>query len=237
MRPEIYVAEVDSLIERLARELSAEYARASAGRGFCAVAIPGGSVAVQGFAILAALPLDWRRTHFFWADERAVPPSDAESNYEVAKTLWLDPAGVPGESIHRMPADSPDLTVAADAYGAELTRVLGTPPRLDLVLLGVGPDGHVASLFPGHAALSEERALVLPITDAPKPPRRRLTLTLPVLTGAERVVVMAFGDSKAGAIREAIEDEESALPVALALRRAKRSLMLVDTGAARMIQR
>jgi 6-phosphogluconolactonase len=90
----------------------------------------------------------------------------------------------------------------------------------------------VASLFPGHSAVLEERQMVVPVVDAPSPPARRLTLTLPILARAERVVVMAFGEAKAGAIQAAIEAGDSALPAALLLRRAGRSLVLVDEGAA-----
>lgn len=232
MRLEVRVAELDALLDELAVDFSGEVARATARRGFLSVALPGGSVATRGFPVLAALPLPWDRVHFFWVDERAVPPSDPESNYAVAHALWLDPAGVPPGSIHRMPADDPDLAAGAVAYGRELTRVLGEPARLDFVLLGVGPDGHVASLFPGHPALSEERRMVVPVMDAPKPPARRLTLTWPVLAGAERVVVVAFGESKARAMQEAIERRDSSLPVARVLRRAGRSLVLVDEAAA-----
>jgi 6-phosphogluconolactonase len=90
----------------------------------------------------------------------------------------------------------------------------------------------VASLFPGHSALSDDRRMVVPVVDAPKPNVRRLTLTLPVLAGAERVVVMAMGESKAGAMQESIERPDSSLPVALVLQRAERSLVLVDEAAA-----
>jgi len=231
MRPELYVAEVDALVERLARDLSAEYTRAIAERGVFAMALPGGSVAARAFPALATLPLDWGRTHFFWVDERAVPASDSESNYATARTLWLGPARVPAESVHRMPADRPDLAGAAVAYSQELTRVLGAPARMDFVLLGVGQDGHVASLFPGHAALSDA-GLVVAVADAPRPPSGRLTLTLPVLAQAARVVVMAFGQSKAAVIQEAIEHERSSLPAARVLQQANRPLVLADKGAA-----
>jgi 6-phosphogluconolactonase len=130
-----------------------------------------------------------------------------------------------------MPADQADLKAAAAAYGEELVRVLGKTPRLDLLLLGVGPDGHVASLFPGHSALSEEHRLALPIVDAPKPPPRRLTLTLPILTSAERVIVMALGESKAAIMREALRQKDAQLPVSLVLRRAHRPLVLLDEEA------
>jgi 6-phosphogluconolactonase len=224
--PEVYTGATGSLIERLADEFSREAARAIDRRGFFAVAIPGGSVAVGGFPALAALPIDWRRTHFFWVDERAVPPDHPESNFAVAQTHWLGPAHVPAESIHRMPAEGPDLAAAAVTYGEELTRVLGARPRLDFVLLGVGLDGHVASLFPGHAALLEEERLVVPVMDAPKPPARRLSLSMPMLTEAERVLVVAFDGSKADVIQEAVERKDSWLPVALVLRRARRPMVL-----------
>ena len=125
-----------------------------------------------------------------------------------------------------MHADGPDLKAAAVAYGEELVRVLGKTPRLDLLLLGVGPDGHVASLFPGHSA-----RLALPIVDAPKPPPRRLTLTLPMLTSAERVIVMALGESKAAVMPEALRPKDAQLPVSLVLRRAQRPLVLLDEEA------
>lgn len=235
MTCEVYAAEPDELLERLGREFSSEAGRAIGRRGFVAIALPGGSVAVTCFPSLAALPLDWPRTHFFWVDERAVPASDPESNYALARDLWLERAGVPDASIHRMPADRPDLTAAAAAYAEELTSVLGAPARLDVVLLGVGPDGHVASLFPKHHALTEERARVTVVLDAPKPPPRRLTLTLPALAEAERVVVVAFGDSKAEALREAIERDDSPLPLARLLRRARRPLVLADRAAAGLL--
>ena len=232
IRSEVYVGTLDALLERLANDFRTEAERATARRGFCAVALPGGSVAVHGFSALAALPLDWDQVHFFWVDERAVPPSDPESNYGVAHTEWLEPARVPMQSIHRMLADDPDLAAAAVAYDEELARVLGRPARLDFVLLGVGPDGHVASLFPEHSALMDDRRRVVPVVDAPKPPARRLTLTLPVLAAAERVVIMAMGESKAGAMQESIERADSSPPVALVLQRAKRSLVLLDEAAA-----
>jgi 6-phosphogluconolactonase len=131
-----------------------------------------------------------------------------------------------------MPAEAPDLERAAAAYADEMARVLGTPPRLDLVLLGVGPDGHVCSLFPRHPLLREERLWVAAVEDAPKPPRRRLTLTLPALKAAELVVVAALGRAKARAVRAALDDPGSSLPLALVTRQARRVLYLLDAEAA-----
>jgi 6-phosphogluconolactonase len=231
MRPDVLVAPVKQLLDRLAADVSVEAAYARSRRGLFAMALPGGSVGVHGFPVLATVLFDWDITHIFWADERAVPASSPDSNFGLADSLWLRKSGATPSSIHPMNADSPYLSVAAAAYGDELVRVLGKTPRLDLVLLGVGPDGHVASLFPGHAALSEEHQLAMPIVDAPKPPPRRLTLTLPMLTSAERVVVMALGESKAAVMQEALERKDSSLPVSLVLRRASRPLVLLDEEA------
>ncbi len=232
MLPEIIVDELANLVDRLAALFEADGRRALAGRGSFAVALPGGSVATSFFPRLARLPLDWSRTDFFWGDERAVAPSHPESNFGLARSLWLDAASVPAERIHRMEADAPDLEHAAAAYGDELVRVLGASPRLDFVLLGVGPDGHVCSLFPGHPLLREERRLVMPVRDAPKPPPLRLTMTLPLLAAADHVVIAALGRAKAGALRDALDVPGSSLPVALLARRARRVTFLLDPDAA-----
>ena len=237
MRPEIHVDQAPGLARRLSRLFEEEAARARARRGRCAIALPGGSVAGIFFPDLARAQCDWSRTAFFWGDERAVPPADPESNYGLARALWLEPAGVPAPNVHRMPADDPDLERAARSYEHVLAGALGTPPRLDLALLGVGPDGHVCSLFPGHPLLGERERRVAATFDAPKPPPRRLTLTLPTLWDAELVVVAALGEAKAAVLREALEDAASALPMALALRGARRAVVLMDPPAARLLSR
>ena len=231
MGPDVLVGDADRIRDALVRDFRTEATRALAGHGVFSVALPGGSVAVNTFFALSSLELDWQRLHFFWADERAVDPSDPESNYGTARRTWLEPARIPAHAIHRMQADSGDLDRAAASYSDELARLLGSPPRLDYVLLGVGPDGHVASLFPGHAVLAEESRWVAAVLDAPKPPPRRLTLTMPVLANAARLVVVAYGTSKAAVLRDAIERPDSTLPVALVLRRAKRPLVLADSKA------
>ena len=231
MRPDVLVAPVKQLLDRLAADISVEAAHARSRRGLFAMALPGGSVGAHGFPVLATVLFDWDVTHVFWVDERAVPASSPDSNFGLADSLWLRKSGASLSSIHPMYAGTSDLQAAASAYGDELVRVLGKAPRLDVVLLGVGPDGHVASLFPGHTALSEEHQLAVPVVDAPKPPPRRLTLTMPMLTGAELVIVMALGESKAAVMQEALERKDSSLPVSLVLRRASRPLVLLDEDA------
>jgi 6-phosphogluconolactonase len=232
---DVHASDRAGLLLALARDFTIEAPRAIAARGFFAVALPGGSVATNCFPALAALPVNWSQVQCFWVDERAVAPSDPESNYAVAQKLWLMPAAVPAASIHRMPADLPDLDAAAIAYAQDLTRALGSPARLDFVLLGVGPDGHVASLFPQHPVLTLDDRLVAAVNDAPKPPPRRLTLTMPILAGAERVVVVAFGEEKAEALREALERHDSPQPLARLLRQTKRPLVLADRAAASLL--
>jgi 6-phosphogluconolactonase len=229
----VVVDETPRLAEVLAAILESEAAEAMAARSSCAIALSGGSIAPALFPRLAQARVDWSRTDFFWVDERAVAPDHADSNYGAARGLWLEPASVPAARVHRMPADGPDLAAAAALYERQLAACLGIPPRLDLALMGVGPDGHVASLFPGHALLHETARWVAAVEDAPKPPPRRLTLTLPVLAASRHVVVAAFGPEKAEAIREALEAPASSLPLAVLLRRAERSTVLLDPAAAR----
>ena len=233
--PEICVADRSTLVDRLVHEFQVESQHALRKRERFAVALPGGSVAVTCFEALARVPVDWHKVQFFWIDERAVPATDPESNFRLAQSLWFDVAGVPSGNTHRMPADDPELARAASSYEAELIRCLGQPVRLDFVLVGVGPDGHVASLFPGHPAGRDEQHLVTGVWDAPKPPPRRLTLTMPVLTAARRVVVVAFGTSKAEALSRGVDQPDAHTPLAVLLRRSSRALVLVDKEAGSLL--
>jgi 6-phosphogluconolactonase len=228
---DIVIDEVPALGERLARLLEDEARQAQSARGRFTLAVPGGTTAAQLFPRLADAAVDWTRTDFFWVDERVVPATHPQSNYGLAASLWLWPAGVPSARVHPMPTDDPDLARAARRYVLELERAAGTPPQLDVVILGMGPDGHVASLFPGHAAL-EADAAVVGVSDSPKPPPRRITLTLPALAAARRLVIPAFGASKADAVHEAVENPDSPLPVARTARRAQRVVFLLDPAAA-----
>jgi 6-phosphogluconolactonase len=206
-------------------------------RGRFAVAIPGGSV-LRAFApALAAAAVDWPCLDVFWCDERAVPTADPESNYGLASRLWLSRLSGVGPRVHPMPVDATDLDHAAAEHDAEVRRVLGHPPRLDLILLGMGPDGHVCSLFPGHPALDEGERAVVAVHDAPKPPPDRLTITMPLVRNAAMVCVAAFGRDKADALRDVLEAEDSRLPAALALRGHANTACLLDRDAASLLSR
>ena len=245
MTPRVVISDLSELQKVLAKEFQMQAAEVIARREKFIVALPGGSVATAFFPTLAALPVDWTRIEIFWIDERAVPPDHADSNYALASTLLLVPARVPAARIHRMYGELPDLAQAARRATDDLKLIAGDPPFIDFVLAGVGEDGHVASIFGGLSRRSgdlsaEARSAkveaakadpVIPVYDAPKPPPRRLTLTLPVLARAGLVVVAALGASKAAAMRGALHGSGVNTPVAELLRSATSSLVLLDRDA------
>jgi len=213
MSPAEIAAEVASTLAERAR------AAIAAGRRF-ALAVPGGSVAEAVCPRLAGLAIDWSRVDVTVVDERLVDPSDPASNLGMARALWLDRLPPPGPRVIAPPValGAPDLV--ADEWQRRLVDALGSPPRLDVAILGVGPDGHVASIFPGHPGAARRDAWAIGVADAPKPPPARVSLTLVTLEEAAEIWVVAFGIEKAGVLAQARHDPSSTLPVALATRRA-----------------
>ena len=231
MTPRVVVDDLPELQKILAIEFQAQAAEVIARREKFIVAVPGGSVASAFFPTLAALAVDWTRIEVFWIDERAVPPDHPDSNFALASKLLLVPARVPAARIHRMYGELPDLAQAARRATGDLKLIAGDPPFIDFVLAGVGDDGHVASIFNGSNLGGTGLQPCLPVYDAPKPPPRRLTLTLPVLAHAGVVVVAACGASKAAAMRGALHESGVDTPIAELLRRAPSSLVLLDRAA------
>jgi 6-phosphogluconolactonase len=233
-RIEVVVRDIPVLARRFAEEAEAAARLAAAERGRFSLVLPGGSSAEAFLLVLATAALDWRRADLFWGDERAVPPDHPDSNYRLFAELLP-----PGRAarVHRMIGEAPGLEAAAADYEREMREALGPAPRLDVALMGMGPDGHVCSLFPGHPGLRETRRWVIPVTDSPKPPPSRLTLTRPALALVQTLVIAAFGEAKAEVLRSAIEDETSSLPAALVARGAARSLFLLDEPAASGLDR
>jgi 6-phosphogluconolactonase len=226
------VAPRAALADTFAQRCAEVAVRAVAARGTFALAIPGGSVADAFVPALAVAPIDWQRTHLFWCDERAVPADHPDSNYGRARQLFSASGVHALPHMHPMPSDSADLDVAADAYGRVLEDHTGRPPTLDLLLVGVGEDGHICSLFPGHRALGERTRSVVAVEDAPKPPPRRLTVTMPVVERARTLCVAAFGSEKAPVMRGALDDPMADTPVARALRAARDTWVMLDDQAA-----
>jgi 6-phosphogluconolactonase len=173
-------------------------------RGRACVALSGGNTPRDAYAALAKEPgLDWTKIDVFWVDERAVAPTDERSNYRWAKATLLDVARVPPERVHRMPSDATDLDAAAKAYDKAVADCVGGgAPAFDLVVLGVGDDGHTASLFPGDPTVDVTDRLVAAVPA--KPGREaRLTLTRPVIQHARRVLVLVVGAGKRPALARA----------------------------------
>ena len=165
--------DVGVLQRAFAAEFTEKAAEIIARRGRFVVALPGGSVATTFLPVLAGLAVDWAHIDLFWIDERAVPPDHPDSNYGIASRLLLAPARVPLARIHRMQGELPELEQAARRASDELRSVAGDPPRLDLALVGVGADGHVASIFGGVSEDGRRTNAdpVIAVHDAPKPPR------------------------------------------------------------------
>lgn len=176
-------------------------------RGVFRVALSGGSTPKHVYPLLTTPPrvdaVEWSQVEFFWGDERAVPPDDEASNFGAAYGILISHLpGVRPEAVHRMPAESPDLEGAALAYEAELRLAFGArgdqPPAFDLIWLGMGADGHTASLFPESAALDELRRWVV-ANWVPTIQAWRMTLTYPVLNAGRRVLFVVTGEDKAEA--------------------------------------
>jgi len=234
---DVAIHQLDELARRFVRLVEEAGERAIAERDAFALAIPGGSaVELLGPSLIPA-SIDWAKVSVFWVDERMVPPGDADSNFRAARSAWLDQVPIPAERIHRMRGETPVAADAAAEYASVLRERLGEPARIDLVLLGMGSDGHVASLFPGHRLLRAWDRDVAVLDDAPKPPPRRMTLTLKALTAARRMVVFAAGRAKAEAIEDVLAKEESELPVALATLGSGPVTFLLDPAAASKLPR
>ena len=185
----------------------------------------------------AASRVPWTNIHFFWGDERHVPPEHPQSNFGMARETLFASAPVPVQNIHRVPAEEPDAAVAAERYERELISFFklknGQLPRLDCVLLGIGSDGHTASLFPATNALSEKKRLVV-ANWVEKFQQHRITMTAPVLNHAAQVIFLISGRQKAQVLKEILEGDyrPDLLPAQLIRPVEGKLLWLVDQAAA-----
>jgi 6-phosphogluconolactonase len=244
-RPDIRVLPDPDFVARAAADTFERLARSKAEEGkVFTVVLSGGSTPVRLFALLAAEPyrslMPWGSIHFFWGDERTVPPGDPESNFGVANATLLSQVNVPEDNIHRMKGESTDPMKAAADYEAELLRFFGLTegevPRIDLVFLGMGPDGHTASLFPGTQALSEARRLaVAPWIE--KLQTHRITLTCPVFNKAACVQFLATVKDKAETLEAVLRGDPAnpQYPAQLIRPESGDLTWLVDEAAASLL--
>jgi len=224
--------------EALARAVSEAFVASAAEsierRGEFRVALSGGRTPGRAYEILGRLPrgrVDWARVAVLFADERAVAPDDPESNYRLVRETLIDPAGIEADRVHRLRGEADDLDAAAREAEPDFER------PLDLLLLGIGPDAHIASIFPGSPTIGDRGRRVVAVHDSPKPPPRRLTITPRVIEEARRVWVLATGREKGGAVAAALEGEVGSLLVPAKLAGlAHRSEWYLDRDAAAELQ-
>ena len=213
---------------------------AVAQRGRFTIALSGGSTPKSLFNLLATnarTVLPWERMFFFWGDERHVPTTDPDSNYRMAEETMLSKVPVPPGNVFRMAAENPDAAAVAEEYEKTLRKFFalepGQVPVFDLILLGMGPDGHTASLFPGTAGLQEKSRLVI-ANWVEKMKTSRLTFTLPVLNATRCVTFLVSGTDKAAVLRTVLEGDVPAeqYPAKLVRPTDGKLIWLVDRAAA-----
>lgn len=215
-------------------------------KGLFTVALAGGSTPRSLYALLASwdepfrAQLPWEKIHFFFGDERHVPPDHPDSNYRMTSEAMLARVPVPAENVHRIKSEKTDAGRAADEYEQTLRKFFrlaeGQLPRFDLILLGIGPDGHTASIFPGTDVINEKsRLVVAPWVEKFK--SYRITLTPHVLNNAAAVVFLVNGTAKAKVLREVLEGEHQPerLPAQLIRPNKGKLLWLVDQEAAHFL--
>jgi 6-phosphogluconolactonase len=183
-----------SLAHRAAAEIAAMLREAVTTRGLATLAVSGGATPARLLGVLAGIDLPWPRVHVFQVDERVAPAEHPDRNLGLVRSTLVAAGVLPPDQLHPMPVEAAALSQAADAYAATLADIVGQPPSLDVVQLGLGADGHTASLFPGAPELDVTDRDVA-VTD-PQGGRRRMTLTLPVLTRARQVVWVVQGIDK-----------------------------------------
>ena len=203
-------ADAHDLSERAAAATAATIAAAVTRHGRCSLILSGGHTPRALYALLGSTYRDdvpWSRVHVFWGDERYVPSDDSASNYRMARESLLDQVPIPVQNIHPMPTHLSSPEAAAHEYERTLRAEAGQHgPAFDLMLLGMGEEGHTASLFPGSAALQETTRWVVAVT-VPAAPATRLTLTLPAIAAAARIFVLVSGAAKAGALAHVLNPE------------------------------
>jgi 6-phosphogluconolactonase len=231
---------LEALSREAARRFAGSAAEGASGSRSFSCAFSGGSTPRRMFELLSnpEFQVPWERVQLFQVDERTVLPDDPESNYRMIREALLSKVPLPGDNFHRIAAEKDDRDAAAREYAAELARVLhpapGEWPRLDLVFLGMGGDGHTASLFPQSPALAERRLWVCS-NYSPRLGKYRLTLTYPVLNAAAEIIFLVSGDDKAETLRQVLEGPPGIYPAQGINPANGRLSWFVDRQAARLL--
>ena len=217
--------DTDTLVAAAGDRLAGAIATAVAERGRAMIVLTGGGTGIALLERLGSHPVDWSRVHVFWGDERYVAHDDDERNDKQAHEALLSHVPIPAANIHPMPASDGEfgsnVDAAADAY-----------PEFDVHLLGMGGEGHVNSLFPHTPAVRERHRMVVAVEDSPKPPPRRITLTLPAIRRSREVWLVVSGAAKAGAVAAAVAGANpDDVPAAGAVGR-EATVWLIDSAAA-----
>jgi 6-phosphogluconolactonase len=237
--------DADVLAKAVAARLITRLVDAQSATGSASLVLTGGTVGHATLAEVAATPardaVDWRRLDVWWGDERFLPTGHPERNETGARAALLDHVELDPARVHVMAGPDSGMSAeeAAESYAEELKRASrpedhGPTPSFDVLLLGMGPDGHVASLFPEMPALYDQRSVVA-VHGAPKPPPTRISLTMPTIKAAREVWVVAAGLEKAGAVRLALSPVGTMQVPAAGARGRQRTLFLLDRQAARKI--
>jgi 6-phosphogluconolactonase len=228
-----------AMVGGAAELLAQAIAEAIAARGIAFVVLTGGGTGIDLLKRLGTYPVDWARVQLFWGDDRYVPHDDAERNEKQARDALLDHIVIPAANIHAMPASDSvfgdDIDAAARSYADELATVAesGSPtPVFDVHLLGMGGEGHVNSLFPHTDAVRETERMVVGVVDSPKPPPRRITLTLPAVRRSRQVWIVTTGEAKADAVAAAVGGADADDWPAAGAVGTEQTIWLLDEAAA-----
>jgi 6-phosphogluconolactonase len=226
------LSDAESVAQKAAALVAAEARAAVADRGRCVIAVSGGHTPWLMLRALADEEVPWSAVHVVQVDERVAPAGDSDRNLTHLRKSLLEHAPLPPEQLHPMPVESPDLEAAPAQYALTLQAIAGSPPVLDLVHLGLGPDGHTASLVPGDPVLEvKERDVAL---TGPYQGRRRMTLTYPILNRSRRVLWLVTGSEKAGMLAR-LQAHDRSIPAGGIQR--NHALVLADSPAAGQVEK
>lgn len=237
-------SDTDTLSHEAARTIVRLAQAAITKTGRFTIALSGGSTPKKLYGLLAQEPyrsqIEWANVDVFWSDERNVAPDDPESNYHMAHEVLLSKVPIPTNQIHRMVGEQEDRDAASLAYTREMQNTFGTEgvPAFDLIQLGMGPEGHTASLFPHQPSLHEQQRIIMPVS-VPKPPPPRLTFTPRLLNEAAHILFLVTGAEKADAVQAVLEGDyqPDEYPAQIVHPNKGEVTWMLDTAAAAKLQK